>query len=683
MPIYTHLQWEMGLASLGSLPNGNFPQGPKGGVRMAYYLLSSKIINRESQSVVAAASYRSDESLYSERDGLTKKFKPHEVKPETYILTPKNAPEWANNRERLWNEVEKVEKRSKAQLAREVLVALPVQLDKHEQRKLLLDFCQSNFSDQGMVADIAIHRDKANNPHAHILLTMRPFCEDGSWDQKRKRIPKFDKNGEPVIGKNGTQVTVSVHTTDWNTRKKLVEWRKDFANRINEKFIEKGIQERVSHESYEKQGIDKMPTIRLSREAYQIENRAKNLAERKNQNYEPVTYYGQLNKEIRLINKQIDKSIDKQLASIRKSAVLNSDQKTALAMVAKRAKTYVDFAVAFNVLQEVKEGKWKKKLDSLEIQIQADKMLLSKAKLLFKKDPKNVIQYGFTPTDFTNEFRERLVSLKEKETAFEVEKEKYNLALKKVELAVSVQQDLTKQEFTTIYPNLQLKDYTTKEQYLAVKEFKETGEILLPEEIKNHASQRQLSNHVPNIVEQSNSLSKSIFIFGRAIQKVTRERERAIYHLNYEKAYVASQKIVKYHLQRKQMQKELNGNQEFLFARVQDHYKSQIPDLINIEALIKLNQKIDKGEATDNLLNDLGSIYEKEKRQYQERERKTTEQNKDIRHEFEQQYSKGLVSGLFEALEAAQRAVEQQKYAKDPTKKLKRGRKRGQEELEI
>src|SRR5699024_5413052 len=150
-----------------------------------YYLFKCNIVNSKSQSVVAMASYRSDEKLYSLRDGETKNYKDHIVEPESFILTPNNAPSWANNREILWNEVERFENRDNAQLARNVLLSLPNDMEDKHQLELTKEYVQENFVDEGMVADVSIHRDEKHNPHAHVLLTMRPFNEHGEF-QKRK-----------------------------------------------------------------------------------------------------------------------------------------------------------------------------------------------------------------------------------------------------------------------------------------------------------------------------------------------------------------------------------------------------------------------------------------------------------------------------------------------------------------
>ena len=103
--------------------------------------------------------------------------------------------EW-NDREQLWNAVEENEKTKDSRLAREFVVALPVELDKDSNISLLQNFIQKNFVDMGMCADFAIHNTDGHNPHAHILLTVRPLNENGTWQYKTEKEYLCIKNGE-------------------------------------------------------------------------------------------------------------------------------------------------------------------------------------------------------------------------------------------------------------------------------------------------------------------------------------------------------------------------------------------------------------------------------------------------------------------------------------------------------
>ncbi|MDM5142970.1 Mobilization protein A [Lactococcus lactis] len=107
--------------------------------------------------------------------------------PESFILLPENAPEWAKDRQKLWNEVEAVDRKVNSRYAKEFNVALPIELSEDEQKELLTEYVLKTFVDKGMVADIAIHRDKDGNPHAHVMLTNRPFNADEAGDKKQKK----------------------------------------------------------------------------------------------------------------------------------------------------------------------------------------------------------------------------------------------------------------------------------------------------------------------------------------------------------------------------------------------------------------------------------------------------------------------------------------------------------------
>ena len=174
---------------------------------MAIFHLSVKIISRsKGQSAIASAAYRSGDKLHDERydenqDYTNKRFIEH-----SEIQLPENAPQKYLDRATLWNSVEKAEKAKNAQLAREVELALPRELSAEQRIKLVHDYVQKSFVNQGMIADWSIHNpqpDKDNpnkpaNPHAHIMLTMRSLRSNGSWAPKQKSTYVLDKNGQKV-----------------------------------------------------------------------------------------------------------------------------------------------------------------------------------------------------------------------------------------------------------------------------------------------------------------------------------------------------------------------------------------------------------------------------------------------------------------------------------------------------
>ena len=224
-----------------------------------FHMSFSNISAGKLRGAVASAAYRSGEKLFDDKEGRSY-FYARSVMPESFILTPKNAPKWANDRQKLWNEVEKKDRKANSRYAKEFNVALPVELTNEEQKALITKFVQETFVDKGMVADVAIHRDHEENPHAHVMLTNRPFNPDGSWGLKSKTQYVLDKNGKQLLTKNGNPKQRKIWLVDWDKPGKVEEWRHAWAEEVNSLFQAKGMPERISEKSYEEQGIEKTPT---------------------------------------------------------------------------------------------------------------------------------------------------------------------------------------------------------------------------------------------------------------------------------------------------------------------------------------------------------------------------------------------------------------------------------------
>ena len=268
-----------------------------------YFRIEFNNINRATKNIVASASYRSDEELYSERTDEKIKFRNHTVKPESMILTPQNAPNWTKDRQRLWNEVDKVEKNnSKANnpiLAKEILLSLPNDFDREVQTELTKDFIKSEFVDNGMVADISIHRDDMNNPHAHVLLTQRPFNSDGTWGKKTKTRTQYDENGNAILNKNGNKVRKQERFANFDYK----EVRKNWELKLNYYSEREQSLRRYDSRSFEEQGLEKIAEIPLTREEYRLEKNEERRCKKEGIEYKPVTYYGQKNEQIRRYNR--------------------------------------------------------------------------------------------------------------------------------------------------------------------------------------------------------------------------------------------------------------------------------------------------------------------------------------------------------------------------------------------
>ena len=164
---------------------------------MAIYHMQAKVVSRGSgRSAVAASAYMSCSRMYNDYDGIQHDYTRKQGLIYQEVMLPSMAPlEW-NDREQLWNAVEENEKTKDSRLAREFVVALPVELDKDSNISLLQNFIQKNFVDMGMCADFAIHNTDGHNPHAHILLTVRPLNENGTWQYKTEKEYLCIKNGE-------------------------------------------------------------------------------------------------------------------------------------------------------------------------------------------------------------------------------------------------------------------------------------------------------------------------------------------------------------------------------------------------------------------------------------------------------------------------------------------------------
>lgn len=225
-----------------------------------FHMSFSNISAGKGRSAIASAAYRSGEKLFDDQEGRHY-FYARSVMPESFILTPKNAPAWASDREKLWNEVERKDRRANSRYAKEFNVALPVELSEDEQKKLLTKYVQENFVDQGMVADVAIHRDHQDNPHAHVMLTNRPFNPDGTWGIKSKKQYILDEKGNKMYtGTSKYPKSRKILMVDWDKKEKIIEWRHNWAVSVNQVLAQKNIPDRISEKSFENQGIDEVPT---------------------------------------------------------------------------------------------------------------------------------------------------------------------------------------------------------------------------------------------------------------------------------------------------------------------------------------------------------------------------------------------------------------------------------------
>ena len=274
---------------------------------MAIYHLEAKVVSRGAgRSAVAASAYLSCSRLYNDYDGIQHDYTKKQGLVWQQVFLPEYAPQEWKDREQLWNAVEEVETAKDSRLAREFVVALPIELSREEQVELLQEFIREQFVSDGMCADAAIHDTDGHNPHAHILLTVRPLDERGKWQYKTEKEYLCMKNGEErgftaaefraaqnegwekqypyKVGKKKVYMTPSAAEAQeliradkhpkstrygrqnpiserWNSEDQLAAWREAWADVSNRCLERAGREERIDHRSNAARGIDEIPTI--------------------------------------------------------------------------------------------------------------------------------------------------------------------------------------------------------------------------------------------------------------------------------------------------------------------------------------------------------------------------------------------------------------------------------------
>ena len=269
---------------------------------MAIYHLEAKVISRGTgRSAVAASAYMSCSQILNDYDGIYHDYTQKQGLVWQQVFLPEYAPREWSDRAVLWNAVEETEKTKDSRLAREFVVALPVELDKNGWQKILTEFIRQNFVADGMCADVAIHNTDGHNPHAHIMLTVRPLNENGTWQHKTEKEYLCIRNGEekgftsseyakavsdgwekqypymvngkkkylppsqaegyeraskyPKSTKYGRQNPISER---WNSDEQLILWRKAWADEVN-KYLE--LENHIDSRSHSERGLDEQPTV--------------------------------------------------------------------------------------------------------------------------------------------------------------------------------------------------------------------------------------------------------------------------------------------------------------------------------------------------------------------------------------------------------------------------------------
>ena len=317
--------------------------------------MEAKVISRGSgRSACAAAAYMSCSRILNDYDGVQHDYTRKGGLIWSQVFLPESAPTAWQDREVLWNAVEANEKTKDSRLAREFVVALPIELDHEQHKAMLTEFVQSQFVADGMCADVSIHDTDGHNPHAHILLTVRPLDAQGHWQYKTEKEYLCVKHGEergftssefltaskdgwekqylykvgrkkeymapsaamaggytrtskyPKSTKYGRQNPIAAR---WNSEEQLVRWREAWADVTNKHLECAGIDERIDHRSHAERGIDEKPTIH--------EGVASRAMERKGQ----IADRCEMNRAIRADNAMMQ-GLSEQIAKLTKAATM-------------------------------------------------------------------------------------------------------------------------------------------------------------------------------------------------------------------------------------------------------------------------------------------------------------------------------------------------------------------------
>lgn len=310
---------------------------------MAIFHYTVKIVGRsKGKSIISASAYLNGDVMKNEETGRISYYTSKKEVAYTSLLMCENAPqEWQNvpaenirrfqksvrykkadnkdaalekfkltfQKQRLWNEVLKIEKNADAQLGRSFEFSLPKEWNRQEQIDYTTEYIQKTFVDKGMCADWSIHDKGDGNPHVPLLVTMRPFNPDHSWGNKEVKDWDFvrDKNGNivvdesnpdwwqdkknpdrhgiriPILDENGVQKVgarnrkqwkrVLTDATGWNNPKNCELWRSEWANVCNEHLK---TENHIDHRSYVRQGKLEIPTIHEGADARKIDEKFQN-----------------------------------------------------------------------------------------------------------------------------------------------------------------------------------------------------------------------------------------------------------------------------------------------------------------------------------------------------------------------------------------------------------------------
>ena len=274
---------------------------------IAIYHFEAKVISRGTgRSVVAAAAYASCSRIYNDYDGVTHDYTKKRGNLYSEVFLPSNAPPEWQDRSELWNAVEEAEKTKDSRLGRELITALPIELELEDWKSMFKDFIEEECTDKDMCADVSIHDTDGHNPHAHILLTIRPLDDKGRWQAKTQKeylckrgdeeqgftaaefkaaqADGWEKQYQYKVGKKKVYMTPSeaeAHgyerankypkstrygrqnpiCAEWNCEEQVLRWRKAWEEVTNKALEQNSINARIDCRSFKERGITEQPTI--------------------------------------------------------------------------------------------------------------------------------------------------------------------------------------------------------------------------------------------------------------------------------------------------------------------------------------------------------------------------------------------------------------------------------------
>lgn len=240
---------------------------------MALFSMRVQAIQRSAgKSVVAAAAYRAGERLHDARQGVTHDYTRKGGVVHKELIVPEKAPAWAKrlDRESLWNMVDARERRKDSQTARELRIMIPRELDPQERISVVRDFVHRSFVSKGMIADVCWHdkiaSDGQSQPHAHVMLTMRPLDADGFGNKSRHdMVPDPSGRTHP----DGRAVLVESNPDSWNSAAYYERCREEWEKTANDALMRAGSDQRIDRRSYLERGLSRLPEPAL-RLAYHL-----------------------------------------------------------------------------------------------------------------------------------------------------------------------------------------------------------------------------------------------------------------------------------------------------------------------------------------------------------------------------------------------------------------------------